>query len=78
MNSSIQKLWGLIRNSKIPKALVFIVFALSIFETVAGLAVPLFTMNLINGFAEGGFTLKAASLVGSVLVVQAIVGFPNS
>ena len=74
VNSSIQKLWGLIRNSKIPKALVFIVFALSIFETVAGLAVPLFTMNLINGFAEGGFTLKAASLVGSVLVVQAIVG----
>lgn len=74
MNSSARKLWTLVRNSKIPKALVLIVFVLSIFETVAGLAVPLFTMNLINGFAEGGFTLKAAVLVGVVLVLQAIMG----
>lgn len=74
MNSSAKKLWTLVRNSKIPKTLVLIVFVLSIFETVAGLAVPLFTMNLINGFAEGGFTFKAAVLVGVVLVLQAIMG----
>ncbi len=73
LQDSIKKLWTLVRNSHIPKKLVIIVLILSLIETAAALAVPLFTMKLINGFSEGGFTWDMAAYVGLVLVFQAIV-----
>ncbi|MER2113974.1 MAG: multidrug ABC transporter permease, partial [Solibacillus isronensis] len=68
MNVQLKQLWELIKKSKFPKKLVIIVFVLSIIETLASLAVPLFTMNMINDFSTTGFAWTAVTAVALILV----------
>lgn len=64
---------GTYKKSKFPKKLVIIVFVLSIIETLASLAVPLFTMNMINDFSTSGFAWTAVTAVALILVIQAVL-----
>ena len=73
MHKQIEQLWTLVKKSKFPKKLVLVVFALSIIETLASLAVPLFTMNMINDFSVTGFAWTAVTAVAIILVIQAIL-----
>lgn len=70
---SMKPLWQLLRKSNIPKNLVMIVLALSVIETIAALAIPLLTMNMINGFANVGFSWSMIGIVAAVLIVQALL-----
>lgn len=73
MNVQLKQLWELIKKSKFPKKLVIIVFVLSIIETLASLAVPLFTMNMINDLSTTGFAWTAVTAVALILVIQAVL-----
>src|SRR5690606_7422438 len=73
MNVQLKQLWELIKKSKFPKKLVIVVFVLSIIETLASLAVPLFTMNMINNFSTTGFAWTAVTAVALILVIQAVL-----
>lgn len=73
MKNQVKQLWDLIQKSEFPRRLVIFVFALSIIETIASLAVPLLTMNMINDFSVSGFVWSAVVAVAFVLVLQAIL-----
>ena len=73
MNVQLKQLWALVKKSRFPKRLVIVVFTLSIIETLASLAVPLFTMNMINDFSSTGFVWTAVTAVAVILVIQAIL-----
>lgn len=60
--------------SNVPKRLIVLVFVLSIFETIASLAVPLLTMKMINDFTNSGFVSTTILVVVLVLILQAVLG----
>ena len=74
MKQQLQQLLTLIKQSKFPKALVLVVLCISIVETIASLAVPLLTMDMINDFSVTGFAWSAITIVAIVLIVQAFLG----
>ncbi len=57
-----------------PKRLIFLVFGLSIFQTIASLAVPLLTMKMINDLSGAGFVWTTGLSVVLVLLLQAVLG----
>lgn len=62
----------LIKNSNPSKWVVFFAIVLSLIETVAGLLVPLFTMNLVDQLANSNFNLSFMLLLGGMLIVQTV------
>ena len=72
MKQQLQDLWQLMKRSKFPKALIIVVFALGILDTIIGLAIPLLTMDLINDFSLVGFAWSTLIIVVIALVLQAI------
>lgn len=72
MKQQLYDLWALLKRSKFPKTLIFIVLALGITDTIIGLAIPLLTMNLINDFSMEGFAWGTLTIVVTALILQAI------
>lgn len=62
----------LIKNANPSKWVVFFAIVLSLIETVAGLLVPLFTMNLVDQLANSSFNLSFMLLLGGMLIVQTV------
>lgn len=73
MNNSLKELWQLIQKSKLSKGMAIGALFISIVETIISLAVPLFTMNMINDFSNGGIHWKAIGFLALFLVCQAIL-----
>lgn len=73
MNNSLKELWQLIQKSKLSKGMASGALLISIVETIISLAVPLFTMNMINDFSNGGIHWKAIGFLALFLVCQAIL-----
>lgn len=72
MKQQLNDLWALLNKSRFPKALIILVFALGIVDTLVGLAIPLLTMNLINDFSIDGFVWGTLLIVIVALILQAI------
>ena len=62
----------LIKNANPSKSVIFFAIVLSLIETVAGLLVPLFTMNLVDQLANAHFNLSFMLLLGGMLIVQTV------
>jgi ATP-binding cassette subfamily B protein AbcA/BmrA len=73
MNNSLKELWQLIQKSQFSKGMASGALLISIVETIISLAVPLFTMNMINDFSNGGVHWKAIGFLAVFLVCQAIL-----
>lgn len=72
MKQQLTDLWALLKRSQFPKALIVIVLALGIVDTLVSLAIPLLTMNLINDFSADGFVWSTLLLVVLALILQAV------
>jgi len=70
--SSWKDFWKLIKQVNPPKWIIFFAIFLGIIETVAGLLVPLFTMNLVNQLASSNFNMYFMLLLGGILIVQTV------
>lgn len=73
MNAQIQQLLALVQRSQFPKAQLALVLALSIVETLCGLAVPLLTMRFMNNFTDDGLSWTMIAIVAVALILQAIL-----
>lgn len=73
MNNSLKELWQLIQKSQFSKGMASSALLISIVETIISLAVPLFTMNMINDFSNGGVHWKSIGFLALFLVCQAIL-----
>lgn len=66
-------LWRLMQRSQIAKKQFVFLCIMNIVEVLAGLAVPILTMKLINQISASGFSIKSMIPVVSVLILQAIL-----
>lgn len=67
------KLFRLIKEAHPPKGRIGFAFFIGILETVAGLLVPLLTMQMINGFSEGGLSYSLIFIAALALFGQAVL-----
>ncbi|OZI11481.1 multidrug ABC transporter permease [Bacillaceae bacterium SAS-127] len=64
----------LFTQSNIPKWLIVVAIALSILETVAGLVVPLFTRNLVDGLAQNQLPPSVIVFLAGSFLLQTVSG----
>ncbi|WP_338754129.1 ABC transporter ATP-binding protein [Bacillus sp. FJAT-52991] len=64
----------LFTQSKIPKWIIILAITLSIIETAAGLVVPLFTRNLVDGLAENQLPPSVIIFLAGSFFLQTISG----
>ena len=67
------KLFRLIKKAHPPKGRIAFAFFIGILETVAGLLVPLLTMQMINSFSDGGLSYGLILIAAVALLGQAIL-----
>lgn len=67
------KLFRLIKEAQPPKGRIGFAFFIGILETVAGLLVPLLTMQMINGFSEEGISYNLIFIAALALFGQAVL-----
>jgi ATP-binding cassette, subfamily B, bacterial AbcA/BmrA len=65
--------WNLIVESKIPKGALALGLITSILTTVAGLAIPLLTKNLVDGFEVASLSVTLMVLIGVAFILQALI-----
>lgn len=71
--TSIKPFLSLILSTNIPKAALFTGLAASILTTLAGLAVPILTKNLVDGFSMAAVSIPLIIGIGVAFIVQAII-----
>ncbi len=64
--------WQLIKAAKPPKWIIFAAIILSLFETTAGLIVPLFTKNLVDQLAASALELSLIGMLAAAFIIQTI------
>lgn len=69
-----RQLIRLVRETKPSKALLAAALFLSIISTLVGLAIPLFTKNMVDSFSLTSLSLTQIVLMGVAFIVQAIAG----
>lgn len=62
----------LIKDTKPPKLMIFIAVLMSVMSTAAGLAIPLFTKNLVDSFSVLSLKPSTIALLVVVFIAQAI------
>ena len=67
------KLFRLIKEAQPPKGRIGFAFFIGILETVAGLLVPLLTMQMINSFSDGGLSYGLILIAAVALLGQAVL-----
>ncbi|GGE72464.1 ABC transporter ATP-binding protein [Priestia taiwanensis] len=65
--------WNLIVESKIPKGALILGLTTGILTTVAGLAIPLLTKNLVDGFKLESLSVMLMVLIGVAFILQAVI-----
>lgn len=63
--------WQLLKSSKTPKWIIFVAILLSLFETGAGLIVPLFTKTLVDQLAHSSLETSIILFLAGSFIVQA-------
>jgi ATP-binding cassette, subfamily B, bacterial AbcA/BmrA len=71
--TSLKPFVSLILSTNIPKAALFAGLAASIVTTLAGLAVPLLTKNLVDGFSLASVSIPLVIGIGAAFIIQAII-----
>ncbi|MCM3270355.1 ABC transporter ATP-binding protein [Paenibacillus elgii] len=69
-----RQLIRLVRETKPSKGLLAAALFLSIISTLVGLAIPLFTKNMVDSFSLTSLSLTQIVLMGVAFIVQAIAG----
>ena len=64
--------WQLIKAAKPSKWIIFAAIILSLFETTAGLIVPLFTKNLVDQLAASALELSLIGMLAAAFIIQTI------
>lgn len=72
-NYSWKAFFKLIRNTKPRKSLLIFGLILSTITTLAGLAVPLLTKNLIDGFSMASISVGLIALIIGAFIFQALI-----
>ena len=71
---SMKEFIGLLRQLKWPKGITAIALVLALFSTVASLAIPLVTKELVDSLTEAAFNWQTAVFLFVVFIVQAVLG----
>ncbi|TSI02274.1 ABC transporter ATP-binding protein [Lysinibacillus sp. BW-2-10] len=71
--SSIKPFLTLIASTKIPKAALVFGLILSIITTIAGLAIPLLTRELVDGFSLSSLSVPLIVAIVAVFIIQAVL-----
>ena len=71
---SMKEFIVLLRQLKWPKGITAIALVLALFSTVASLAIPLVTKELVDSLTEAAFNWQTAVFLFTVFIVQAVLG----
>ena len=71
---SMKEFIALLRQLKWPKGITAIALVLALFSTVASLAIPLVTKELVDSLTEAAFNWQTAVFLFVVFIVQAVLG----
>ncbi|MCM3665098.1 ABC transporter ATP-binding protein/permease [Mesobacillus subterraneus] len=71
--TSLKPFLSLILSTNIPKAALFTGLAASILTTLAGLAVPILTKNLVDGFSIEAVSIPLIIAIAAAFIVQAMI-----
>lgn len=71
---SMKEFFSLLKQLTWPKGITIIALVLSLFSTVASLAIPLVTKELVDSLTEASFSWKTGVFLFAVFVVQAVLG----
>lgn len=71
--TSLKPFLSLILSTNIPKAALFTGLAASILTTIAGLAVPILTKNLVDGFSIEAVSIPLVIAIAAAFIVQAMI-----
>lgn len=68
----VKEFWSLMKSAHPPKLIFFLAVILGLFETGAGLVVPLFTKSLVDQLAQSTLELSVILLLGLAFIAQTI------
>lgn len=71
--TSLKPFLSLILSTNIPKAALFTGLAASVLTTMAGLAVPILTKNLVDGFSIEAISIPLIIGIAAAFVLQALI-----
>jgi ATP-binding cassette, subfamily B, bacterial AbcA/BmrA len=71
--TSLKPFLSLILSTNIPKAALFTGLAASVLTTLAGLAVPILTKNLVDGFSIEAVSIPLIIAIAAAFIVQAMI-----
>lgn len=71
---SIKSFLTLLKSLNWPKKITAFAFLLTIVEAIAGLIIPIFTMNLIDSLTFDFFNWKVILVIAFIFIIQAITG----
>lgn len=71
--TSLKPFLSLILSTNIPKAALFTGLAASVLTTIAGLAVPILTKNLVDGFSIEAVSIPLVIAIAAAFIVQAMI-----
>jgi len=72
-NNSLKPFFSLILSTKIPKLALTLGLIGSLITTIVGLAIPLLSKQLVDGFSLESLSASLMVIIGVVFIVQAIV-----
>lgn len=73
-NHSMKPFIHLLKSLNWPKKVTILAILLTIIEAIAGLIIPIITMNLIDSLTFNFFNWKVIIIIAAIFIVQAITG----
>lgn len=71
--TGLKPFFSLILSTKIPKLALTIGLVTSVITTLFGLAIPLLTRDLVDGFSVSSISVPLIFLIGGVFILQAVI-----
>ena len=71
---SAKQFYAFLKTLNWPLGVAIGAFVLALFQTIAGLIVPLMTKGLVDSFGEGTFTWTTVLFLVALFIVQAVAG----
>lgn len=71
--NGLKPFFSLILSTKIPKFAIIVGLIASVITTVVGLAIPLLTRELVDGFSLASFSFSFIFVIAAVFILQAVI-----
>ncbi|MDQ0272653.1 ABC transporter ATP-binding protein [Cytobacillus purgationiresistens] len=71
--NGLKPFFSLILSTKIPKFAIIVGLIASVITTIVGLAIPLLTRELVDGFSLASLSLSFIFLIAAVFILQAVI-----